>query len=37
MDKQKSLLPAIEDVELQAKNGLVAVVGTRMFHFMSDT
>ncbi len=28
---------AIEDAEKQGKNGLVTVVGTKKFHFMSDT
>ncbi|WP_042367727.1 N-acetyltransferase [Bacteroides neonati] len=34
----KSLLQsAIEDAKVQGKNGLVTVVGTKKFHFMSDT
>lgn len=28
---------ALEDAKLQGKNGLVTVVGTKKFHFMSDT
>lgn len=28
---------ALEDAKIQAKNGLVTVVGTTKFHFMSDT
>ena len=31
------LKTAIEDVKSQGKNGLVTVVGTKKFHFMSDT
>lgn len=34
----KALLQfAIEDAQAQGKNGLVTVVGTKKFHFMSDT
>ena len=34
----KALLrSAIEDAKAQGKNGLVTVVGTKKFHFMSDT
>lgn len=34
----KALLEtAIEDARIQGKNGLVTVVGTKKFHFMSDT
>lgn len=34
----KALLEsAIEDAKVQGKNGLVTVVGTKRFHFMSDT
>ncbi len=34
----KALLQtAIDDAKLQGKNGLVTVVGTKKFHFMSDT
>lgn len=34
----KALLQsAIEDTKTQGKNGLVTVVGTKKFHFMSDT
>ncbi len=31
------LKTALEDAEKQGKNGLVTVVGTKKFHFMSDT
>lgn len=31
------LLSAIDDAKAQGKNGLVTVVGTKKFHFMSDT
>lgn len=34
---KKLLATAIDDAKKQGKNGLVTVVGTKKFHFMSDT
>ena len=34
---KKLLQSAIDDAKLQGKDGLVTVVGTKKFHFMSDT
>ncbi|MEM1135400.1 MAG: N-acetyltransferase [Bacteroidota bacterium] len=34
---KRLLQHALDDAEVQGKNGLVTVVGTKKFHFMSDT